>query len=188
MSAPTPEKLSIREFARRDGCDESRVRKAIRTGHLRRSAAGKLDAALVGTGWRETNRRAADTLATQLRTTATVRNLVAGAGNEVSDPPERVTNYPESMAEMAMCAAYNVGLALAGRLSRPGLDDIVDQVATAVRREAVMMLNEEGVRPPPGYPSWSEHPLFSRPALEQADWEDFETRYDILPGEASADA
>lgn len=61
MSAPNDEMLSIREFARRDGCNEKLVRRAISDGHLRPSPDGKLTADLVGTGWRKTNRRGADT-------------------------------------------------------------------------------------------------------------------------------
>ncbi len=52
--------VSIREFARLDGCDDKLVRRAIKSGKLAVSDGGKLDAALVGTGWRKTNRRAAD--------------------------------------------------------------------------------------------------------------------------------
>jgi hypothetical protein len=50
--------LSLREFARREGCSDTLVRKAIKQGKLRLSGGGKLDPALVGSPWRETNRRA----------------------------------------------------------------------------------------------------------------------------------
>jgi hypothetical protein len=53
--------IAIREFARRDHCDEGLVRRAIRKGHLTTLPDGKLDPALVGSPWRLTNRRAADT-------------------------------------------------------------------------------------------------------------------------------
>ncbi len=59
MSAP-PRPVSIREFARLDGCSDKLVRRAIGEGKLTLSADGKLDAALAGSGWRRTNRRAAD--------------------------------------------------------------------------------------------------------------------------------
>lgn len=63
MSAP-PEVsapgISIREFARRDGCSEKLVRRALESGRLQRLADGTLDASLVGTGWRKTNRHGAD--------------------------------------------------------------------------------------------------------------------------------
>jgi hypothetical protein len=59
MSAPS-DTVSIREFARIDGCSDKLVRRAISEGKLRVSADGKLDRALAGTGWRRTNRRAAE--------------------------------------------------------------------------------------------------------------------------------
>ena len=55
MSAP--KLVSVREFARLDGCDDKLVRRAIKAGKLKVSEDGKLDAALVGTGWRKLNRR-----------------------------------------------------------------------------------------------------------------------------------
>lgn len=49
--------ISVREFARRDACDEKLVRRAIAGGFLERFRDGSLEPALVGTGWRKTNRR-----------------------------------------------------------------------------------------------------------------------------------
>jgi hypothetical protein len=49
--------ISAREFARRDGCTHTLVNRAIKTGHLSRLPDGSLDPVLVGTGWREENRR-----------------------------------------------------------------------------------------------------------------------------------
>lgn len=46
------EGISIREFARRDGCSDKVVRRKIESGHLQALPDGKLDPALVGTGWR----------------------------------------------------------------------------------------------------------------------------------------
>lgn len=50
--------ISIREFARRDGCDDKLVRRAIAKGHLTLLPDGKMDPALVGSSWREGNRPA----------------------------------------------------------------------------------------------------------------------------------
>ena len=44
--------ISRREFATRDGCDESIVRRKIKSGHLPTLADDTLDPALVGTAWR----------------------------------------------------------------------------------------------------------------------------------------
>jgi hypothetical protein len=52
--------ISIREFGRRDGCSDTLVRRALKSGHLSAFADGSLDASLVGTGWRDANRRAAN--------------------------------------------------------------------------------------------------------------------------------
>lgn len=58
MSA-RPEYVSIREFARRDGCDDALVRRAIKQGKLRVAADGKVDSSQVGSEWRRANRKAA---------------------------------------------------------------------------------------------------------------------------------
>jgi hypothetical protein len=47
--------ISRRQFAERDGCHESLVRRALRNGHLSALDDGSLDPALVGTPWREGN-------------------------------------------------------------------------------------------------------------------------------------
>jgi hypothetical protein len=52
--------VSVREFARLDGCDEKLVRNAVKRGKLPVLDGGKLDPALAGTGWRRRNRRAAE--------------------------------------------------------------------------------------------------------------------------------
>ncbi len=49
--------ISIREFARLDGCDERLVRRAIKGGSLAIGRDKTIDPALVSTGWRKTNRR-----------------------------------------------------------------------------------------------------------------------------------
>jgi len=57
MSAPK-RYVSVREFARLDGCSDKLVRNAIKAGKLTVSGEGKVDAALAGTGWRRLNRHA----------------------------------------------------------------------------------------------------------------------------------
>jgi hypothetical protein len=47
--------ISIREFARRDGCDDKLVRRGIAQGRLTPLADGTLDPALVGSPWRKGN-------------------------------------------------------------------------------------------------------------------------------------
>ena len=67
--------LSVREFARREGCSHTLVQKALKSEHLRAFANGTLDPALVGTGWRKGNRRA-----------GTVGNLGGNSGQQVATP------------------------------------------------------------------------------------------------------
>lgn len=50
--------ISIREFGRREGVSHTAVQKAVATGHLARLPDGKIDEALVETGWRSANRKA----------------------------------------------------------------------------------------------------------------------------------
>lgn len=49
--------IAIREFARREGCSHTAVQNAIRDGYLTALPNGKLDPALVGTGWRKQPRK-----------------------------------------------------------------------------------------------------------------------------------
>lgn len=75
MSAPVAAGISIREFARREGCDDKLVRRALQGGKLKALPDGSLDPALIGTGWRHANRHAAapadtaaDTVSAPVRT------------------------------------------------------------------------------------------------------------------------
>ncbi|MBC8726459.1 hypothetical protein F6X37_34540 [Paraburkholderia sp. 31.1] len=51
------ERLSASEFARREGCDEKQVRRALERGALVRGDDGLIDAALIGSASRKPNRR-----------------------------------------------------------------------------------------------------------------------------------
>lgn len=57
------EGISIREFARRDGCSDKVVRRKIESGHLQALPDGKLHPALVGTDWRARPSRTSATAA-----------------------------------------------------------------------------------------------------------------------------
>lgn len=72
------ERISISEFARREGCNEKQVRRALESGKLSKGKDDKLDAKLVKSGWRKTNRRTAakgggETTPADVRTTQDVR-------------------------------------------------------------------------------------------------------------------
>ena len=83
MSAPRL--VSVREFARLDGCNDKLVRRAIKAGKLRVSEDGKVDAALAGSGWRKQNRRAADSADTRKVSAPSVRT--PAQRRKVSAPP-----------------------------------------------------------------------------------------------------
>ena len=77
----TVELISIREFARRDGCDERMVRKGIERGDLAKDpTTGKLDAAKVGTEWRSGNRDKA-------AAAPAARQVQPASGASASRPP-----------------------------------------------------------------------------------------------------
>ena len=80
--------LSIREFARRDGCDDALVRRALKQGRLKAFDDGSLDEALVGSDWRRTNRRA-DTGADKVRTVRTSAPGVDSADIGDDETPEQ---------------------------------------------------------------------------------------------------
>lgn len=50
-----PQGVSIREFARRDGCSHTAVQDGVKRGALKPFEDGSLDPQLVGTGWRAGN-------------------------------------------------------------------------------------------------------------------------------------
>ena len=183
MSAPSPETVSIREFARRDRCDESRVRRAIRSGHLKRSPDGKLDDALVGTGWRETNRRGAETadktprtLRTKLRTPHPVSAPVAEAVQDtimlvpMAVGPSGMHPLAVNLSAMIGGGAMDAAPILLRHLPLDTVRQIVDEMAAYAARGAVELLEDDGIPPPFGMASWTEHPSFARPPMSELDW------------------
>jgi len=83
--------ISIREFARREGCSDTLVRKALKSAHLKAFDDGTLNPALIGPGWRKGNRPAANHQAKSSRP-KTVRS---------SRKPAPVLRDDESPAEAA---------------------------------------------------------------------------------------
>lgn len=86
--------ISIREFARRDGCSDTLVRKAIKSGHLLAFDDGSLDPDHVGGDWRKTNRRGANPDANQSA------NTVAESANRAEEFAPAASD-DESAAEVA---------------------------------------------------------------------------------------
>ena len=82
------EELSIREFAKRDGCDEKVVRNKIKSGHLANLPNGKISSLLVGTPWRKSNADAAD----NMRTAQKAPIFVAYPSEPVDEAADRIIN------------------------------------------------------------------------------------------------
>lgn len=80
--------ISLREFARREACSDTLVRRAVKQGKLRAFDDGTLSPTLVGTGWRKENRKAANSANKPANTVRTVR----------TDPPaEEVDRAADEM-------------------------------------------------------------------------------------------
>lgn len=151
--------LSIREFARRDGCDEKLVRKALRTGHLRKATGDKLDAAQVGTGWRATNRRGAASPVTGVRTPRTVRTMSALVPRQAS-----------SLAVVATGVMLDAAELLLPHLPRATLEPLLHELVARTCRAAAEVLEMHGVAPPTGFSSWADHPAFHDLPMAEDDW------------------
>lgn len=82
--------LSIREFARREGCSDTLVRRAITQGRLKAKKDGRLDPALIGSPWRQANATASKSAAKPARPSANQR---AGLGRPLSKAGERGRQY-----------------------------------------------------------------------------------------------
>ena len=93
-----PEGLSIREFARRDGCNEKLVRRKLQSGHLTAFEDGSIDPKLVGTDWRARVRTsAADTAVGADSPRAPVRTRAERVRMDEEDDGDD----PESIGEIA---------------------------------------------------------------------------------------
>lgn len=75
------EPVSVRAFAKLDGCSHTLVSKAIKRGNLPVTANGLIDSALAGTGWRRRNR-----VETEGGNTATVSTGVSTPAAKVETP------------------------------------------------------------------------------------------------------
>jgi hypothetical protein len=137
MSAPS-DTVSIREFARLDGCSDKLVRRAISEGKLRVSADGKLDRALAGTGWRRTNRRAAEAADTGADTAQMSAPAVRTSKRDakVSAPADKPLD-PLRLDDEDFIAEVLAGrFALTGEAERVKENGLAARSLLAARREA----------------------------------------------------
>lgn len=94
------ETISMREFARREGCSDTLVRRAVKQGRLKVSEDGNLDEALVGTPWRESNAKGANTPANTGANTANSSRAVRSSQFVSADAPLEIRD-DESLADAA---------------------------------------------------------------------------------------
>ncbi|PLP96958.1 hypothetical protein [Cupriavidus pauculus] len=92
--------ISIREFARREGCSDTLVRRAVKQGRLRLSGDNGLDASLVGTAWRESNAKGANSANKGANTSANSSHPVRTPAPAQIAPPVEVRD-DESPADAA---------------------------------------------------------------------------------------
>jgi hypothetical protein len=122
------EAVSIREFARRERCSDTLVHRALKSGKLTKNADGTLDAALVGSGWRKGNRRAANEAAKSPHTDPLVDIDSDASGDFVGDVLDgrfRLTGDAEQVKENALAAKH----LLAARKEAGNLVDIEEAQA-----------------------------------------------------------
>ena len=137
MSAPS-DTVSIREFARLDGCSDKLVRRAISEGKLRVSADGKLDRSPAGTGWRRTNRRAAEGADTSADTAQMSAPAVRTSKRDVkvSAPADKLLD-PLRLDDEDFIAEVLAGrFALTGEAERVKENGLAARSLLAARREA----------------------------------------------------
>ncbi len=123
--------ISIREFARRDGCSDKVVRTAIAAKKLKTLPDGSLDEALVKTGWRKGN-RGADKGADEVRTVRT--------SPRKSAPPARAADTIDA-AELDDDEEDQAGDLIARLLSGEVLDLAMSERAKASALALRQMVN-----------------------------------------------
>lgn len=98
-----PKGLSIREFAKRDGCNDKLVRRKIQSGHLIAFDDGSLDPNLVGSDWRARVRTpGADSADTPTLSAPSVRAVRTAVDNAEDDDPESIGEIAERILKDAL--------------------------------------------------------------------------------------
>lgn len=119
MSADA-EFVSIREFARLDGCDDALVRRAIKQGKLRTSDDGKVDRSQAGSGWRKANRKAA-------------AGADIGADKPKKSAAEASATFVEAIALAGLGDEDFIAEVLAGRFAITGAAEMAKENALAAK-------------------------------------------------------
>lgn len=138
MLPPSAQPVSVRQFAKLDGCSHTLVAKAVRHGKLPVSAAGLIDPALAGTGWRKRNRQAVEvetsggnTPKVSTRKVVTVSTRAAGVETPAKRRGQAGAAPPIDPAEME--DEDFIAEVLAGRFALTGEAERVKENGLAVR-------------------------------------------------------
>ncbi|MGI4806953.1 MAG: hypothetical protein ACRYF2_02460 [Janthinobacterium lividum] len=174
LMATQIEKISQREFARRDGCDPKLVRIAIDDGHLAPLPGGGLDAALVGTGWRRTNRRGGEKVGKVRSKVGSVPTKARTLPTRRSEPaPSSALPLPDvvcTLSAMVDSFASDASVVLLRHLPLATVRPMVAELLASARREATEILDDDGIDPPMGLTRWAEHPAFSSTVPTEDEW------------------
>ncbi len=184
MSAPPtlPVGVSVREFARLDGCDDKLVRRAIKAGKLPVLPDGKLDPTLARSGWRKQNRRAADSADTsklsapRVRTAARIKKVSAPSADEAEEAAESL--FAEE-AENFLTNVLNGTYADTATAERVKENALAAKHLLAARRDAGHLVEIEA----------AEAVLFETQRSQRDAWMNFSTRIGpLLAAEIGVDA
>ena len=133
------EAISVREFARRAGCDEKVVRRKVKTEHLPALADGKIDARYLSVDWRSGDRLPADTAGSFADS--------ADTGETLEEAAERIVNV-EGRATWSKAEAERVKENFAALLKQLEFDREsgrvveIDDVVVAVAAEYALVRNK----------------------------------------------
>lgn len=155
--------ITRREFARRDGCDEKLVRRALERGYLFALDDGSIDPALVKSGWREAHRRNG---APEIRAGVPPRLpqslddlLVDNVSEEEVRMWDRATRFTAAL--VSHCALAQVlPVTLAQGLAADAAQRLHDAMRTAIGEEVAELMIDAGVGPfreKPDASIWDAH-------------------------------
>lgn len=165
--------VSIREFARREGCSDTLVRRAIGQGKLKKLGDGTVDSALVGSGWNKTNRAAASGANAGANSAPPVRSM-AGRPKRIAPPEAPSAGEVEAAAEelFAEEAEDFLTQVLSGRYKDTGTAERIKENALAAkhllaaRKDAGSLVEIEA----------AETVLFETQRAQRDAWMNFPTR------------
>ena len=169
------EPVSVRQFAKLEGCSHTLVQKAVKDGRLRVSEGGKLDPALVGTGWRRGN-VIRGKVATPVATVATAPKSIVPSAAEVEQAEEGLFAEEAENFLANVLAGKFTDMATAMRVKENAL--AAKNLLTA-RRDAGSLVEIET----------AEAVLFETQRAQRDAWMNFPTRIGpLLAAELEVDA